>query len=137
MLRRNLPVPQQMQREGGGARTLYCARKTRCPVHKGHAGEYIMGSQSHPDKQHTTFLCSISAPSSSSSLTHARWPAGTRHRLHIREPSMQSLSEPADSQGLYLTKAKQDTAVYVYSPLPAASSNGGSPQWSDSFNGAP
>ena len=65
----------------------------------------------------TTFRCSMSAPSSKSSFTQVRWPA----------------AKPSQHDALSL----KIVTPQIYLPLPAARRSGGSPQWSDSFSGAP
>ena len=67
----------------------------------------------------------MSAPSSSSSLTIARWPA--RRRVLSFGASLER--EP--------TARARAARRHAGAPFPAAKSSGGSPQWSASFSGAP
>lgn len=67
----------------------------------------------------TTFRWLMFAPSESSSLTHARCP-----------------TQDANLSTVRLWQVKKECLSWL-SPLPAARSRGGSPQWSASFRGAP
>ena len=61
----------------------------------------------------------MSAPSLSSSLQQVRWPASVCGGVHA------------------VSTSRSLAAAHAHTPLPAASTSGGSPQWSDSFRGAP
>ena len=96
-------------------------------------------SAPHPGRHaRTTLRCSMSAPSSRTSLQQLRWPAGAGGERRagglagFRDLAGQGMIRHHE-QG----QQREREAAAAGAPLPAASRSGGSPQWSDSLRGAP